>query len=344
MVHNTAKLGPPASDVVIAKVGHGLMSMTMRWPTPVTDEEAFAAIKAGVDALPVGAKLFLNSAEFYGQGLSTGNLELLARFFEKYPDYANRTFLSVKGGTLPGQLVSDGSRENLRRSVDAILEALRGTKRLDLFEPARRDSNYEIEQYAEPLNEMVKEGKFDYIGLSEVNAETVRRAHKVMPVAAVEIEVSLQAYEEQTKDVIATCKELSIAVIAYSPLGLGLLTGHIKSQLDMDESDYRRLFSRFQDENIGHNLQLVDSLASIATRKGITLAQLSIAWVGALGDHIIPLPGSSNVKRALENLVAGDVELSAEDLAEIAQLLEKYPRKGARYRDSISDKQLLLWN
>jgi pyridoxine 4-dehydrogenase len=172
------------------------MSMTWRWPAAVSDEEAFAAIKAGVDALPPGAKLFLNSggftsiptspvltcvpsAEFYGPGLSAANLELLARFFEKYSDYADRTFLSVKGGTLPGQLVSDGSRENLRRSVDAVLKALRGTKRLDLFEPARRDSKYEIEQYAESLNEMVKEGKFDYIGLSEVGAETIRRAHKV---------------------------------------------------------------------------------------------------------------------------------------------------------------------
>jgi pyridoxine 4-dehydrogenase len=111
--------------------------------------------------------------------LTTANLELLARFFDRYPEYAERTFLSVKGGTIPGQLVSDGSRENLRRSVDAVLKALRGTKRLDLFEPARRESNYEIEHYAEVLNEMVKEGKFDYIGLSEVNADTVRRAHKV---------------------------------------------------------------------------------------------------------------------------------------------------------------------
>ena len=104
---------------------------------------------------------------------------MVARFFEKYPDYADRTFLSVKGGLTPGRPVSDGSRENLRRSVDTILKALRGTKRLDLFQPARRDSKYEIEQYAEVLNEMVNEGKFDYIGLSEVGAETIRRAHKV---------------------------------------------------------------------------------------------------------------------------------------------------------------------
>ncbi|KAI0257208.1 NADP-dependent oxidoreductase domain-containing protein [Lactifluus subvellereus] len=305
MAHKTVKLGGAASDIVVAKVAHGLMMMTWK-PTPVPDEDAFAAIKAGIDALPLGVKMFLNSAEFYGQGLTTANLDLLARFFERYPEYADRTFLSVKGGTLPGQLASDGSRENLRRSVDAILKALRGTKKLDLFEPAR---------LRRVTDEMVKEGKFDYIGLSEVGAETVRRAHKVMPVAAVEIEVSLQAYEQQTKDVIATCKELGIAVIAYSPLGRGLLTGHIKNRQDLEEGDFRRTFARFQDENIGHNLQLVDALTSIANRKGITLAQLSIAWVSALGDQVIPLPGSSNVKRTLENLLAGDVDLSGEALA-----------------------------
>jgi len=121
--------------------------------------------------------------EFYGQELGTANLELVARFFEKYPEYAERAFLSVKGGMAPGQLAVDGSEENLRRSVDAIINALRGTKRLDLFEPARRDPNYEIEEYAEVLNEMVKEGKFDYIGLSEVRAETIRRAHRVRSVS-----------------------------------------------------------------------------------------------------------------------------------------------------------------
>lgn len=131
------------------------------------------------------------AAEFYGPGLSTANLELLARFFDKYPEYADRTFLSVKGGSVPGQLVADGSRENLRRSVRAILNALRGTKRLDLFVPARLDSKYTIEHYAQVLNEMVKEGKYDYIGLSTVGAETIRRAHKVRSFFV----VSLYAHE-----------------------------------------------------------------------------------------------------------------------------------------------------
>ena len=123
--------------------------------------------------------LFFTAGEYYGAGLTTANLELISRFFEKYPEYADRSFLSVKGSSVPGKLDIDGSRENLRRSVDTILKALRGKKKLDLFEPARRDSRYEMEHYAEVLNEMIKEGKFDYIGLSEVGAETIRRAHKV---------------------------------------------------------------------------------------------------------------------------------------------------------------------
>jgi pyridoxine 4-dehydrogenase len=123
-------------------------------------------------------------AEFYGNGLTTANLELLARFFEKYPGYADRTFLSVKGGSVPGVLVPDGSRKNLRRSVDASIRALRGTKRIDLFQPGRLDPNYTIEQQAGFLNEMVKEGKFDHIGLSVVGAETIRRAHKVRSFSA----------------------------------------------------------------------------------------------------------------------------------------------------------------
>ncbi len=139
--------------------------------------------------------------EFYGQGATPTNLELVARFFEKYPSYADRTFLSVKGGSKFHSLEPDGSPENLRRSVDYILEKLRGTKSLDLFECARYDSTYPLEDTLKVLQGLVKEGKFKYIGLSEVGAATVRRAHKVAPeVAAVEIEISPWSYTSETKD------------------------------------------------------------------------------------------------------------------------------------------------
>ncbi|KAI0251558.1 aldo/keto reductase [Lactifluus subvellereus] len=343
MVNKTATLGGAASNVVIGKTAHGLMMMTWK-PTPVPDEDCFAAIKAGIDALPPGAKMMLNSGEFYGQGETAANLELVARFFEKYPSYADRAFLSVKGGHKLHSLQPDGSPENLRRSVDNILEKLRGTKSLDLFECARYDPTYPLEDTLKVLQGFVQEGKFEYIGLSEVSAATVRRAHQAAPeVAAVEIEISPWSYTQETKDVIATCAELGIAVIGYSPLGRGFLTGQIKKPDDFEEGDFRRIFSRFQEDNFKHNFAIVDALTAIASRKGITPAQLSIAWVSARGPHVLPLPGSSNAKRTLENLAGGDVELPKEDLAEIDKVLETHTIKGGRYVDTIPDEMLHLW-
>ncbi|KAI0260074.1 aldo/keto reductase [Gloeopeniophorella convolvens] len=343
MVNKTAKLGGAASDVVIGKTGHGLMMMTWK-PTPVPDEDCFAAIKAGIDALPPGAKILLNSGEFYGQDASPANLELVARFFEKYPTYADKAFLSVKGGAQLHSLVPDGSPENLRRSVDYILEKLRGTKSLDLFEPARYDTAYPLEDTLKVLQGLVKEGKFKYIGLSEVSAATIRNAHKIAPeIAAVEIEVSPWSYLQQTKDVISTCAELGIAVVAYSPLGRGFLTGQIKKPDDFEEGDFRRNMTRFQEENMKHNFAIVDALSAIASRKGISPAQLSIAWVASRGPHVVPLPGSSNSKRTLENIAGGDVELSDDDLAEIDQVLTTHTVKGGRYYDSLPDEKLGLW-
>ena len=211
--------------VVVSRLLGGKLKLFSRWkPTPVPDDDCFASIKAGIDALPPGAKMLLNSGapnhvfspylspkfshvlfryagEFYGQGETPANLELVARFFEKYPSYADRVFLSVKGGNKLHSLQPDGSPENLRRSVDYILEKLRGTKSLDLFECARYDPTYPLEDSLGVLQGLIKEGKFKYIGLSEIGAATVRRAHKAAPeVAAVEIEVSPWSYSQETKD------------------------------------------------------------------------------------------------------------------------------------------------
>lgn len=335
MVQNTAKLGGTASGITVAKIAQGLMMMTLRDPKhPLSDEEAFESIKAGVDACPPGAKMFLNSGEFYSYDFSTANLQLLARFFEKYPDYADKTFLSVKGAI--GKSVGkpggpDTSPENLRRSVDTINGALRGTKKLDLFECARVDQKYPIEDTIKALAALVQEGKFSHIGMSECKAETLRRAHAVHPIAVVEIEVSLWSYEEETKKVIATAKELGVAVAGYSPLGRGFLTGSIKSTSDLSDGDYRRMLTRFKDEYIKENIAIVEELKALAAKRNITPAQLAIAWVASLGDHVIPLPGSSSKKRTLENLAAGDIVLTDADKGQIDKILSSHQVKGDRY-------------
>ncbi|KZT71694.1 Aldo/keto reductase [Daedalea quercina L-15889] len=331
---NTAKLGGTASSVTVAKVAHGLMMMTLRAAGPVPDDQCFEAIKAGIDALPPGTKMLLNSGEFYANDFGTGNLELLARFFEKYPGYADKTFLSVKGGGKgigKGLRGPDASPDNLRRSVDNINTALRGTKKLDLFECARVDPNVSVEDSIKTLVGLIKEGKFDHIGMSECSAASLRRGNSVHPIAAVEIEVSPWSYEEETKKVIATAQELGIAVVAYSPLGRGFLTGSIKSVDDLPENDIRRRLTRFGEEYIKHNLTLVEALKAVAAKKGCTPGQLSIAWVGSLGPNVIPLPGSSKKERTLENLAGGDVELTEADLAEINSIIAKHEVKGDRY-------------
>ncbi|KII90858.1 hypothetical protein PLICRDRAFT_137378 [Plicaturopsis crispa FD-325 SS-3] len=337
----TTTLGGTAKDVVVAKTGLGVMSLTWT-PNPVPDEQAFAAIKAAVDATPAGAKLLLNSGEFYAFDLGTANLELLARFFDKYPGYAERTFLSVKGGMKHKELQADASPENLRRSVDAINAALRGTKRLDLFESARVDPKVPIEEAVKTLSALIKEGKFDHIGLSECKAETVKRAHAVHPITAVEIEVSPSSYEEETKKVLATAEELGVAVVAYSPLGRGLLAGTIKSTKDIGEGDYRSHFTRFRDEAIlKHNLGLVEALTAVAEKKKVTSSQLALAWVSSLGARVIPIPGSSKAARNLENLTGGALDLTPEERAEIDKIVNSFEVKGDRYAGG--PEQSMLW-
>ncbi|KAK7463529.1 hypothetical protein VKT23_006877 [Stygiomarasmius scandens] len=342
MVSQSVKLGGTASDVSVARVGHGLMGMT--WTTnPVPDEICFESIKAGVDALPPGVKAFLNTADFYDQNWGTGNLEMLSRFFARYPEYADRIFLSVKGGVDPAKQGPDGSLEYLRMSVERSIKALGPLKQIDLFEPARIDVSVGIEKIMENLVTLLKEGKFDHIGLSECNANTLRKAHSIYPITAAEIEVSPFEYGENQKKVIATATELNISVAAYSPLGRGILTGQIQSTADLPEGDLRRLFTRYKEEHIRNNIVLVRDLKAIAEKKGITVAQLSIAWVASLGPTMLPLAGSSKAFRTLENLAAGDVIFTDEELKAINEAFSRTKITGDRYFGG-SDADMHLWN
>ncbi|KAF7325048.1 Aldo-ket-red domain-containing protein [Mycena kentingensis (nom. inval.)] len=337
MVKNTISL----RGTQVPRVGHGIMLMTWT-PTPAPDEQCFEAIKAGVDALPAGTKMFVNAGEFYAQDMGTANLEMLARFFAKYPEYAERVFLSVKGGFNPKIFGPDSSPDSLRASVDNITRVLGPHKKMDLYEPARVDHRFPIEDTMRVLAGFVADGTVAHIGLSECSAATLRRAHAVHPVAAVEIEISPFSYEDEAKRVIEAAQELGVVVVAYSPLGRGMLTGALKSLAELPAGDMRNRFTRFNNENLQHNLLIVDELQTFAQSKGVTVAQLCIAWVAALSPVVMPLPGSSKATRTLENLNAGDVELSAADVQTVNDIIRKHGVKGDR-ANGMTPEQLHLW-
>ncbi|PIL24119.1 transporter [Ganoderma sinense ZZ0214-1] len=332
----TVKLGGTASNITVGKVAHGLMTVVGHSEDAMLDDEAvFAAIKAGVDLMPPGVKMFLNSAEFYGPGFSTGNLEVLSRFYEKYPDYADKTFLSVKGATKPGTIIFYALL-----FLDTVIAALRGTKRVDLFEMARVDPKVPLEEMIQTLVQLKNEGKCDHIGMSECRAETLRKANEIHRIAAVEIEVSLWSYEEEeTKKVIATSEELGIPVIAYS----GLLTGTINNPSDLAEKDFRRTFDRFQEETMKHNQTILEEIKVIATKKQISLPQLALAWVASRGPHVIPLPGSSKPERVVENCLSCNIELTQEEQDAITDILARNEVQGERYVGGPIKQHLHLW-
>ncbi|EIM86405.1 aldo/keto reductase [Stereum hirsutum FP-91666 SS1] len=338
----TFTLGGPAAGTKISKIGHGLMYMT--WvPNPVPDEQCFEAMKAGMDTLPPGTKMVLNSADFYGFNPPEANLELIARFFEKYPEYSEKAFLVVKGGFKMGT-GPELSLEALRASAQNTLSKLRGTHPIDVFEPARMDqANYPLEDVMRSLKALQEEGLIKGVGLSEVSGETVRRAAKILPIVTCEIDISLWSYEKETQNVIDACKENNVAVLAYAPLSSGILSGKIKKTEDVPEGDLRHHFGRFTEDAMTNNAAIVEALKVLAVKKGCTLAQLCIAWVAALGAHVIPIPGSSKAERTVENAAAGEIALTAEDLKEIDAVLEKYPVHGVRHIIGVPKEALHLW-
>ncbi|KAF8832134.1 aldo/keto reductase [Lentinula edodes] len=345
MVSQSIKLGGSASHISVGRVAHGLMKLTA-----VSDEQAFESIKAGVDALPAATKMFLNAGEFYDRSWGVGNLQLLSRFFEKYPDYAEKTFLSVKGAMKSngkGSIMPDSSAENLRASVDNCQKVLGPIKKIDLYQPARIDPKVPFETIMSNLIALRDEGKFGHIGLSECKGSTLRKAYALHPgsVAAVEVEVSAWEYGQQQKDLIAAATELGVSVLAYSPLGNGLLTGTIKSSADLEEGDFRSMLDRFKEDNIKANLAIVEGLKAIVENRkpAITVGQLCIAWVASLGPTMIPLPGSSKASRTLENLEAGDVELTSEEIKAVEKVVADHPVAGERYFGGAANEHMHLW-
>ncbi len=239
----------------------------------------------------------------------------------------------VRDPSDPTKRAFDGSPAYVRSACEASLKRL-NTDWIDLYYLHRVDPNTPIESTVEAMGQLVKEGKVRGIGLSEVTVNTLKRAHAIFPVSAVQTEYSLWTRDPED-GILTTCRDLGIAFVAYSPLGRGFLTGQIKKFEDLDADDYRRFSPRFQGENFARNLDLVMKITQMASLKGCTTSQLALAWVMAQGNHIFPIPGTKRIPFLEENAGALTVRLTAEELEEIDRIAPKGAAAGLRYPESM---------
>jgi aryl-alcohol dehydrogenase-like predicted oxidoreductase len=250
-------------------------------------------------------------------------------------DRREQVFLATKFGVRldandPQARGVDGRPEYVQSACEASLQRL-GVDHIDLYYQHRVDPLVPIEDTVGAMSRLVEQGKVRYLGLSEAAPETIRRAHAVHPITALQTEYSLWSREPEQNDVLATVRELGIGFVPYSPLGRGFLTGAIRSPADFEDGDYRRNSPRFQGENFDRNLALVEQVNAIAADKGVTPGQLALAWVLAQGDDLVPIPGTKRLPYLEENLGALDVVLSAEDLARIDAVFPVDVAAGMRY-------------
>jgi len=298
-------------------------------PTKVVpDDLAFPVLRA---ALKSGANIW-SGADFYGTP-EENSLHLLSRYFSAYPSDAEKVILCIKSGMVD-RTSMDCSAENMRRSLDRANHILKGKKFIDLFGTARVDPAVPIEKTIQGLAELVAEGKCGGILLSEVSADTIKRASKIHSISAVEAEASLWSTDIFHNDVAQTCKELSIVVLAHSPLGRGMLAGNFKTLDDVANGEFHSMFPRFQGENFEQNLKLVDGIEKLAHSKGCTSAQFALAWLRYQSckddmPYIVPLAGARSVQRIIEN--CDEIVLTEKEALEVDLILENCPVAGDRY-------------
>jgi aryl-alcohol dehydrogenase-like predicted oxidoreductase len=319
------KLTLGASNLEVSALGLGCMGLSFGYGPPVDRRQGITLIRAAVDR----GVTFFDTAEVYGPFT---NEELVGEALAPVRDrvvIATKFGWKIEGGKQAGL---DSRPGHIKEVADASLKRLR-TDRIDLFYQHRVDPNVPIEDVAGAVKDLIREGKVRHFGLSEAGVKTIRRAHAVQPVAALQSEYSLW-WREPEAEVLPTLDELGIGFVPFSPLGKGFLTGKIDAGTTFDASDFRNTVPRFSPENRTANQALVDLLGRIARGKKATPAQIALAWLLAKKPWIVPIPGTTKVHRLEENLGAVSIELTPDDLREIETAASKIPVQGARYSEA----------
>jgi len=309
------------SGLEVSAIGFGCMGLNFAYGQPIEKQVAISLLREAFES----GVTFFDTAEAYGPFT---NEETVG---EALAPLRGKVVIATKFGFKDGDSAKgmDSRPPRIRQVVEASLRRLK-TDHIDLLYQHRVDPNVPMEDVAETVKELIRQGKVRHFGLSEAGVESIRRAHAVQPVAAVESEYSLW-WREPEKEVLPTCEELGIGFVPFSPLGKGYLTGTIDASTTFEKNDFRNVVPRFSPEARQANLTLVNLIGSIATQKRATPAQIALAWLLARKPWIVPIPGTTKQHRMKENIAAADVELTSEDLRQIEEALSRIKVVGDRY-------------
>ncbi|KZM75604.1 aldo/keto reductase [Nocardia terpenica] len=312
----------------VSEIGLGCMGMSQSYG-PSSDDESVDTIRRAIDL----GTTFLDTSDMYGYGNGHNETLIGKAIAGRRDEVVLATKFGIRGWTEDRSFVLNSSPEYARQACEDSLRRL-GVDVIDLYYLHRRDRSVPIEEIVGGMSELVRAGKVRYIGLSEVNAETLRRAHATHPITALESEYSL--FERYVEDsMLPTCRELGIGLVAFSPLGRGFLTGTVRDLSALADDDYRRTDPRFLGDNLAQNLRLLDRVTEIAAEIGATTAQVALAWLLTRDEHVVPIPGTKRLRYLTENAAASEISLSEKQIHLLTTAMPAGSVAGERYPEGI---------